>query len=148
MISLLNGLPLIINRVFPLTNLKINNNSSNFVHPRCTTGREAKFPACVCRPYRRSTNGGIARGKREREKKRKKEKNEGTRLPRRKLTKQVDIKGTRAMQIDQRSHVTRSRSLFFFFFFEIQENLCTILRTISRNLIFEIIDNKQFNPII
>lgn len=69
--------------------------------------------ACVCDTVDQivDTSTGIKRGK----KKKKKKRNEGTRLPRRKLTKQVDIKGTRAMQIDQRSHVT-VRHLFSFSF--------------------------------
>lgn len=39
-------------------------------------------------------------------------KNGGTRLPGRKLTKQVDIKGARAMQIDEGSHVIVRDFLF------------------------------------
>lgn len=90
--------------------MEINNNIR-----RCCSMEGNIF--CVRVSVTRSTKSSIRVVSSEEEEEKKKKKNEGTRLPRRKLTKQVDIKGTRAMQIDQRSHVTVRDPFFFFFFF-------------------------------
>lgn len=107
-----------VSRTNPYRQMEIDNNL-RISSIRCFDVRQGKrnfLCACACDTVDQivDTSTGIKRGK----KKKKKKRNEGTRLPRRKLTKQVDIKGTRAMQIDQRSHVT-VRHLFFFFFFKL-----------------------------